>query len=83
MSAPKYSAMGELVCGECGEVMVGGMSSKGDAVYGCTNCQKSYEVGSTRHNPAPEYRQAPRVFPNSPYGIPNYIVKDGKVQDGH
>ena len=80
MSAPKYSAMGDLLC-SCGEPLSGSMSVKGDAIFSCAKCKASYEVGSTRHNPAPEVRQNQGVPFNPIYrfcfGEANWKVKDG------
>ncbi len=90
MSAPKYTLMGDLACASCGRPIEPGMSQRGDSMARCENpeCENTntFEIGSFRHNPAPEVRQVsspPLMTPRYLWGFANYQVKDGKkVDDG-
>lgn len=75
----RFDSKGDLLC-DCGEVMSGGVSVRGDNIVSCARCQKSYETGSYRHNPSPEIRQVlPAQYSTLRYVMdwPNWIVKDG------
>jgi hypothetical protein len=91
MTVPKYSPQGEMLCTSCGKPIEVGVSQRGDSMARCENpeCKDTgtYEVGSFRHNPAPEIRQVlppPLMTARYVWGFANYQVKDGKkVEDGH
>ena len=77
-----YSPTGDLLC-ECGEPLSGGISVRGDNIVSCPKCQKSWEAGSYRHNPAQE-RQSWPIPANTlryTWQYPNWIVKNGSKQE--
>lgn len=70
-----FSQTGVPQC--CGQDMASGVSLRGDAIATCAKCNQSYEIGSFRHNPAE--RRPQLQFGFNPFGVPNWIVKDGEV----